>query len=130
MAKMGRPRKEIDKKDFESLLLMQCTLEEVTAFFDHKLDGCSEDTIERWCQRTYNTTFAEISAKKRELGKISMRRAGFEMAKKIPSVHIFYCKNYLGMTDKIEQTVHEVEDLTSLADLLKDKSEGENKDDA
>jgi hypothetical protein len=38
---MARPRKEIDKKEFESLLFIQCTLEEVTAYFDNKLDGCS-----------------------------------------------------------------------------------------
>lgn len=102
---MARPRKEINEKDFESLLAMQCTLEEVTAFFDHKLNGCSEDTIERWCKRTYKQSFAEISSKKRELGKISLRRAGFELAKKNPTVHIFYAKNYLGMTDSVETKV-------------------------
>lgn len=102
---MARPRKEINEKDFESLLAMQCTLEEVTAFFDHKLNGCSEDTIERWCKRTYKQSFAEISSKKRELGKISLRRAGFELAKKNPTVHIFYAKNYLGMTDQVETKI-------------------------
>ena len=114
----GRPKKGITKEDFESLMTIQCTLSEVTAFFDHKLNGCSEDTIERWCKRTYGESFAEISAKKRELGKISLRRAGFEMAKKVPSVHIFYAKNYLGMTDRIEQVVTEVENLSALADML------------
>lgn len=29
---MARPRKEIDKKDFESLLAIQCTQEEIKAF--------------------------------------------------------------------------------------------------
>jgi len=114
----GRPKKGITKEDFESLMTIQCTLSETAAFFDHKLGGCSEDTIERWCKRTYGESFAEISAKKRDLGRISLRRAGFEMAKKIPSVHIFYAKNYLGMTDRIEQVVTEVEDLTKLADML------------
>lgn len=102
---MARPRKKINEKDFESLLAMQCTLEEVTAFFDHKLNGCSEDTIERWCKRTYKQSFAEVSSKKRELGKISLRRAGFELAKKNPTVHIFYAKNYLGMTDSVETKI-------------------------
>lgn len=114
----GRPKKGITKEDFEGLMTIQCTLSEVAAFFDHKLNGCSEDTIERWCKRTYGESFAEISAKKRDLGKISLRRAGFEMAKKNPTVHIFYAKNYLGMTDRIEQVVTEVEDLTTLADML------------
>jgi hypothetical protein len=43
---------------------------------------------------------------------------------------IFLGKNLLGQTDRVEQTVMEVEDLTSLADMLRDdapaESEGEN----
>ena len=97
---MARPRKDANKKQFESLVAMQCTLEEIAAYFDNMLGGCSEDTVERWCKREYGKGFAEVFALKRGVGKISLRRAGFEMAKKIPSVHIFYAKNYLGMTDQ------------------------------
>lgn len=100
---MARPRKEIDQKDFESLLAIQCTQEEIKAFIEAKTGKTmSIDTIERWCKRTYKKSFAEISAEKRAIGKIGLRRAGFELAKKNPAVHIFYCKNYLGMTDKQE----------------------------
>jgi hypothetical protein len=100
---MARPRKEIDKKDFESLLAIQCTQEEIKAFIEAKTgETMSIDTIERWCKRTYKKSFAEVSAEKKAVGKISLRRAGFELAKKNPAVHIFYCKNYLGMTDKQE----------------------------
>lgn len=79
---MARPRKQIDKKDFESLCLIQCTLDEITAFFDNKLGGCSKDTIERWCERTYGCGFADISIVKRNLGKISLRRKQWEVAQK------------------------------------------------
>ncbi len=79
---MARPRKEIDKKDFESLCAIQCTLEEIAAFFDNKLGGCSKDTVERWCQRTYRCSFAEISVVKRNLGKISLRRKQWDVAQK------------------------------------------------
>ena len=124
---MARPRKEINEKDFESLLAMQCTLEEVTAFFDHKLNGCSEDTIERWCKRTYKQSFAEISSKKRDLGKISLRRAGFELAKKNPSVHIFYAKNYLGMTDHVEVVDNSpIERLDAILGNMKKVAEASN----
>lgn len=100
---MARPRKEIDQKDFESLLAIQCTQEEIKAFIEAKTgETMSIDTIERWCKRTYKKSFAEISDEKRAIGKIGLRRAGFELAKKNPAVHIFYCKNYLGMTDKQE----------------------------
>lgn len=96
---MARPRKEIDKVDFEGLLAIQCTLEEVTAFFDHKLNGCSEDTIERWCKREYGESFADVSKKKREIGKISLRRLQFKHAEKSASMAIFLGKNYLGQKD-------------------------------
>lgn len=123
----GRPKKELDKKDFESLLIIQCSLEEVTAFFDNKLDGCSEDTVERWCKRTYGEKFADVAAKKRALGKIGIRRAGYELAKKNAAVHIFYCKNYLGMTDKQEISSNiDIENLQPLAEMLK---HDENADD-
>lgn len=103
---MARPRKEIDKIDFESLLAIQCTQEEIKAFIEAKTgETISIDTIERWCKRTYNKSFAEISDEKRAIGKIGLRRAGFALAKKNPAVHIFYCKNYLGMTDKQEVQV-------------------------
>lgn len=115
---MGRPRKPIDRKEFESLLFIQCTLEEVTAYFDNKLDGCSEDTIERWCKRTYGECFADVSSKKRSVGKISLRRTQWRLAEKSPAMAIFLGKNYLGQTDRIEQTINEVENLAPLADML------------
>ena len=115
---MARPRKEIDKKDFESLLAIQCSLEEITAFFDNKLDGCSADTIERWCKRTYKKNFAEIAPKKREIGKISIRRAQFRMMEKNASALIWVSKQYLGQTDTVtvvskvdEDAIKEVQDL-------------------
>ena len=112
---MARPRKEIDKKDFESLLVIQCSLAEVTDFFDNKLGGCSEDTIERWCKRTYKKSFAEIADKKRSLGKISIRRAQFRMMEKNATALIWVSKQYLGQSD--QQTVTFENDDDSLKAL-------------
>lgn len=109
---MARPRKQIDKKDFESLLTIQCSLAEVTAFFDHKLNGCSEDTIERWCKRTYKKSFAEVSAIKKELGKISIRRAQFRMMERNPAALIWVSKQYLGQTDRQEIITNTITDNT------------------
>lgn len=113
---VGRPKKKIDEKTFVKLCQMQCTKDEIAGWFE-----CSEDTLENWCKHTFGANFSAVFKEKRAGGLISMRRSGFEMAKTNPSVHIFYAKNYLGMTDKIEQTVMEVEDLSSLADMLKDE---------
>lgn len=95
--KMGRPRKVIDQKLFENLCFIQCTIEEVCAVID-----CDEATLERWCKETYGTTFSKVFAQKRQMGKMSLRRSGFQLAQKNPAVHIFYAKNHLGMTDKVE----------------------------
>lgn len=104
---MGRPRKEIDQKQFENLCAIQCTQEEVCQFFD-----VTDKTLTSWCKRTYDKSFSEIFAIKRGQGKISLRRAGFELAQRNPAVHIFYAKNFLGMTDK-----QEIVDTTALDKL-------------
>ena len=46
-----------------------------------------------------------ISAEKRKGGRTSLRRAGFKLAQKSAAVHIFYAKNYLGMSDVMHQEV-------------------------
>lgn len=116
MPRTGRPKKEIDRKQFESLLKLQCTLEEIAGFFSDQLNGCSEDTIERWCKRTYKANFADVSKKCRAPGKISLRRYQFELAKKNASMAIWLGKQYLGQKDLPEDSV-DMEDTDSyLAD--------------
>lgn len=114
MAKMGAPEKEIDKKIFENLCGIQCTLEEVCAAFD-----VTDKTLNKWCKNTYGVTFSEVFKVKRELGKVALRRAGFKMAQKNPAVHIFYAKNHLGMTDKVEADFNP-ESLKRAKELLED----------
>lgn len=112
---MGRPRIEIDEDNFKKLCALQCTLTEIASFFD-----CSEDTIERWCKREQKMSFADAFKKYSASGKMSLRRWQFKMAEHNCAMAIFLGKNWLGQSDKIEQTITEVEDLTSLADMLKE----------
>ena len=95
----GRPQKEIDKKIFENLCGLQCTLEEIAGVFD-----CSVDTIERWCKREYRETFAEVYKKHSAKGKTSLRRTQFKLAEKSAAMAIFLGKNYLGQKDNIIET--------------------------
>ena len=95
----GRPQKEIDKKIFENLCGLQCTLEEIAGVFD-----CSADTIERWCKREYKQTFAEVYKKHSAKGKMSLRRTQFKLAEKSAAMAIFLGKNYLGQKDNIIET--------------------------
>ena len=95
----GRPRKDIDKKIFENLCGLQCTLEEIAGVFD-----CSADTIERWCKREYKETFADTYKKHSAKGKMSLRRTQFKLAEKSAAMAIFLGKNYLGQKDNIIET--------------------------
>ena len=96
---MGRPKTEIPKDQFEKLCGLQCTLEEISGFFD-----CSSDTVERWVKQTYRASFADIYKKKSQAGKISLRRLQFKLAEKSASMAIFLGKQYLGQKDYVEQT--------------------------
>lgn len=94
--KGGRPRKEIDQKQFESLCGLQCTLEEICGWFD-----CCSDTLENWCKRTYNKGFSEVFAQKRGLGKTSLRRSQWRLAEKNATMAIWLGKQYLGQRDEV-----------------------------
>ncbi len=91
----GRPRKEIDKTNFEKLCGLLCTLDEIAGFFN-----CSPDTIERWCKREYKANFAEVFKTYSAAGKISLRRYQFKLAEKSAAMAIFLGKNYLGQSDR------------------------------
>lgn len=74
--------------------------------------------------------FLEVYKRFAAKGKASLRRTQFKLAEKNPSMAIFLGKNLLGQTDRVEQTVMEVEDLSTLAQMLSGdapaESEGEN----
>ena len=117
MKKLGRPKKDINKQQFENLCGLQCTLEEIAAFFD-----CSVDTIERFCKREYKNTFAEVFKLKRGIGKISLRRSQWKLAEKYPAMAIFLGKQYLEQTDKVETTITGIDEnlRTEIEDFLND----------
>lgn len=105
---LGRYRIVIDWEEFDQLCIMQCTLEEIAAFF-----GCSADTIERRVKEETGVTFADYFAQKRTEGFVSLRRAQFNLAeetnpfmiKAACTMLIFLGKQYLGQSDKIDATV-------------------------
>lgn len=77
-SKMGRPRKELDDKDWqyaEKLAGMMCTCAEIGAFF-----GMSEDSFNRRLKERYRMTFAPWSEKFTAEAKIALRRAQFQSA--------------------------------------------------
>lgn len=89
--------KEFDQKIFEGLCSIMCTEEEICYLFD-----CCEDTLNSWCKRIYKKTFSEAHKKFSAGGKISLRRAQFQLAKKSTAMAIFLGKQYLGQKDVVD----------------------------
>ena len=95
---MGRKPIEIDWTQFEKLCAIQCTREEIAAWFN-----CSIDTIERSVKKKYKETFAAVFAQKRRNGHISLRRKQFETAMSGDKTMLIWLgKQYLGQSDKTE----------------------------
>lgn len=102
MVKGDTPAQDkINKKDFENLCGIQCTLEEVCSFFD-----VEDDTLNTWCKKTYGTTFSEVFKKKRGLGKISLRRTQWQLAQKDKTMAIWLGKQYLGQRDRFPDEIN------------------------
>ena len=93
----GRPKIDIDWKQFEAQCEMQCTMREIAMYFN-----CSPDTIERKVQEHYGANFAAVFSRKRQRGLLSLRVSLYNLAKKDGRVAVFLAKNWLGMSDKGE----------------------------
>lgn len=91
---MARPKKELDKEQFEKLCHMHATQIEICEFFN-----VDENTLNRWCKRTYKAGFSQVFKQKRQGGKMSLRRKQWNLAEKNASMAIFLGKNYLGQSD-------------------------------
>lgn len=116
----GRPRKDIDKSNFEKLCGLQCTKNEIAGFFD-----VSEDTIDRFCKREYNDSFAVVYKRYSATGRISLRRNQFKLAEKSAAMAIFLGKQYLNQHDDkaFAPTGEGNELLNSIQGILKKREE-------
>lgn len=92
---MARPKKEIDKKQFESMCFLQCTQSEICSVLD-----VTDKTLTKWCMETYNLSYSEAYKKKSDGGKMSLRRYQLDLAKKNTAMAIWLGKQYLGQVDK------------------------------
>src|SRR5450755_2498318 len=89
---MARPEMKIDLAELEKLCGMQCTDEEVAAFF-----GVSIRTIER---RRKVKRVQEVMDRAKAKGRVSVRRSLFRLAASGNiAASIFLAKNLLGYRD-------------------------------
>ena len=117
--KMGRPKKQIDKEQFEALCEIQCTQSEICSVLK-----VSEKTLIAWCKDTYDDTFSNTYKTFSEDGKKSLRRMQFESARKgNVAMQIWLGKQYLGQRDKTEVTENVASNkLDSLLEQLDDSN--------
>jgi hypothetical protein len=91
---MARPEAKIDLAELEKLAGMQCTNDEIAAFF-----GVSTRTIERRCRAQ---SFRDAIDQGRAKGRVSVRRALFKLANAgNVAAAIFLSKNLLGYKDVV-----------------------------
>ena len=118
MGKRGRMPVDLDKRQFESLCGLQCTEAEICAFF-----GITEKTLAAWCNRTYGLKFSQVFREKRGIGKVSLRRTQWQLAKKSPAMAIWLGKQYLDQKENREEQEQGVADdgfLQALSGTAKD----------
>jgi hypothetical protein len=91
---MARPKANIDITELEKLCAMQCTDEEIAAFF-----GVSTRTIVR---RRRVQRFSDVMEQAKAKGKVSVRRNLFKLASNgNVAAAIFLAKNLLGYRDVV-----------------------------
>jgi hypothetical protein len=113
---MARPRKEIDKEQFEKLCGLQCTEQEICDWF-----FITDKTLSAWCKRTYGVGFSEVFRIKRNRGKIALRRKQFKLADSSASMAIWLGKNYLDQTDGQADSGGEINELLRSLHELEEK---------
>jgi len=93
---MGRPRKFIDWEEFGKLCAMQCTAEEIAAWFD-----MSREVMNDKIKEEYGCTFTQIFKVMRSKGFISLRRMQYKSAQKgsVP-MQKWLGQQWLGQADK------------------------------
>lgn len=119
MAKMGRPKIEINWETLDSLCGIHCTKFEISSILN-----CSEDTLERVIKKKHGVTFAAYYEQKAASGKSSIRRQQYKtaMAGNV-TMMIWLGKQWLSQTDKIVQHI-DTRDVTELdATLLNELKE-------
>ena len=70
-------QRELDRRQFESLCGMQCSVEELCGWF-----GCDEAALNAWCMDTYGEDFRSAFDRLAMMGRIVLRRDQVAAAKK------------------------------------------------
>ncbi len=99
---MPRPRKEIDREQFEAFCRLNPTLKDAAAFFK-----VSEDTIDRRCKEWDYEGFADAKQQNMVHTRLKLIRKAVSKAENGDNVMLIFClKNLCGWQDKVEQNTN------------------------
>lgn len=70
-------QRELERKQFENLCAMQCSVEELCGWF-----GCDEAALNAWCMDTYGEDFRSAFDRLAMMGRIVLRREQVAAAKR------------------------------------------------
>lgn len=100
MAKVGRPRIDVDMDQLTELVRIQCTAEECAQVL-----GITAPTLDARLKESGYANFLDFYKKHSAEGKSSLRRAQFKAAKEGNATMLVWLgKQWLGQRDKIEAT--------------------------
>ena len=107
--KRGRPRTEIDRKQFVDLVGLGCLQDEICWFFrDESGKPISQDTLTRWCKREFGCNFAEYRNQNGLMAmKIKLRRNQLLLSEKNASMAIWLGKQILGQVENPNEITDE-----------------------
>lgn len=102
MSKMGRPKAEIDQRQFEAIM----SIPFVTYKSACDVLNVSQSTLQRWVNDNYDVTFEQIKEQKLEGIKLKLMGKQIECAMKGNiSMLIWLGKNLLGQSDKNDHNI-------------------------
>lgn len=110
----GRPKIAIDWRLFEDLCSIHCTQQEIADIMH-----ISIDTLRRHAPSHYNLPdFAAVYTRYTAFGKMSLRRAQFNLAKKSASMAIWLGKHWLDQKENINLITASPENTAQLDKLM------------
>lgn len=124
MSKVKVDVNTIDKKQFESLVAIGLTNEELIEFF-----MINSAILWNWIKKAYHTKSPLVVLKKiRVQSKADFLLKQRKLAEKNPTISIWLGKNYYDQTDDkdFEKELNDYEDLNPLAELLKENDNDES----
>lgn len=120
--KMGRPRIEFDRADFLNLLDIGASEKQIQAWFARKLDNpnLSADTIQRYCKREFEKTFAALAEERKENCKTRVMQAFYKKLPTSDALIIFGMKNLCGWKDNPDEVKAPAEPIRVIIEKIPD----------